>query len=266
VFVDGIPLGDPYRGNFDVSTLPVTDIVEIRVSASPASPIDGTGGPGGVVEVHTRDAVGGTMLVARTDVNSLPQALASASARMMLSDHLAVRVSAAGDIGSRDMQAVVPVNQRITLEEDRRAGSGALRFEYRNGTRRLALDVGGQTGTYIVPPSETDTGQVVVIDKNHEGRAGLVVEDEFENWRLQARAYAFASKKKSLFYPDASLITADATEDIVATSLGSRFLVNRAVGKSLQLIGSVHIDSDDGVVETETGVVDVPPSWPRRWG
>src|SRR5262249_31640637 len=39
VFVDGIPLGDPYRGNFDCSTIPVTDIVEVRVSASPASPI-----------------------------------------------------------------------------------------------------------------------------------------------------------------------------------------------------------------------------------
>ena len=47
VLVDGVLVTDPYYGTFDVSTIPITDIVQIRVSTTPQSPIDGPGGPGG---------------------------------------------------------------------------------------------------------------------------------------------------------------------------------------------------------------------------
>ncbi len=258
VFVDGIPLGDPYRGTFDISTIAVTDIVEVRVSASPASPIDGTGGPGGVIEVHTRDAIGGRLVSARTDVNSLPQALASASARTMLGDHFAVRLSANGDVGSRDYDAVLASDQRISLDEHRRAGGGALRLEYRKNARRLAADAGFQSATYVVPPSESETGnandlRVNVIDRSYDGRAGLVAEDEFGRWRVQARGYGFFTRRKTLFYPDPTLASPDARETVTASSLGGRLLVNRAVGETLELIGSAHLDSDDGTVRTQTG-------------
>src|SRR5512146_1796599 len=46
VLVDGVLVTDPYYGTFDVSTIPITDIVQIRVSTTPQSPIDGPGGPG----------------------------------------------------------------------------------------------------------------------------------------------------------------------------------------------------------------------------
>ena len=52
VLIDGVLVTDPYYGTFDVSTIPITDIVQIRVSTTPQSPIDGPGGPGGVIEVH----------------------------------------------------------------------------------------------------------------------------------------------------------------------------------------------------------------------
>ena len=32
VLVDGVSVTDPYYGTFDVSTIPITDIVQIRVS------------------------------------------------------------------------------------------------------------------------------------------------------------------------------------------------------------------------------------------
>src|SRR3954471_24240350 len=65
VLIDGVLVTDPYYGTFDVSTIPITDIVQIRVSTSPQSPIDGPGGPGGVIEVHTRDAIGSQLVIGR---------------------------------------------------------------------------------------------------------------------------------------------------------------------------------------------------------
>src|SRR4051812_35363205 len=72
VIVDGVLVSDPYYGTFDVSTIPVTDIVQIRVATTPTSPIDGPGGPGGVIEVHTRDAIGEQLVIARLTADSLP--------------------------------------------------------------------------------------------------------------------------------------------------------------------------------------------------
>ena len=67
ILIDGVLVTDPYYGTFDVSTIPITDIVQIRVSTTPQSPIDGPGGPGGVIEVLTRDAVGPQLVIARAD-------------------------------------------------------------------------------------------------------------------------------------------------------------------------------------------------------
>jgi outer membrane receptor protein involved in Fe transport len=58
ILIDGVAIDDPYFGNFDLSSLPTTDLAQVRVSTAPASPIDGPGGPGGVVELHTSDAIG----------------------------------------------------------------------------------------------------------------------------------------------------------------------------------------------------------------
>src|SRR5262252_4520294 len=66
IMIDGVPITDPYVGTFDVSTIPITDIVQIRVSTTPQSPIDGPNGSGGVIEVVTRDAVGEQLVIART--------------------------------------------------------------------------------------------------------------------------------------------------------------------------------------------------------
>ncbi|HMG54770.1 MAG TPA: Plug domain-containing protein, partial [Kofleriaceae bacterium] len=72
ILIDGVLVTDPYYGTFDVSTIPITDIVQIRVATTPQSPIDGPGGPGGVIEVHTRDAIGAQLVIARVIGDSLP--------------------------------------------------------------------------------------------------------------------------------------------------------------------------------------------------
>ena len=37
IFIDGVLVSDPYYGTFDVSSIPITDIVQIRVSTTPQS-------------------------------------------------------------------------------------------------------------------------------------------------------------------------------------------------------------------------------------
>src|SRR5262245_36675354 len=100
IFIDGVPVSDPYYGTFDVSSIPITDIVQIRVATTPQSPIDGPGGPGGVVEVHTRDAIGPQLVIARITADTMPSMGITATARVALAEHLALRVSASGLGGS----------------------------------------------------------------------------------------------------------------------------------------------------------------------
>src|SRR5204862_5864915 len=87
ILVDGVSVTDPYYGTFDVSTIPITDIVQTRVSTTPQSPIDGPGGPGGVVEVHTRDAVGPQLAIARVTGDSLPSIGVTGTGRVALGHH-----------------------------------------------------------------------------------------------------------------------------------------------------------------------------------
>src|SRR6478609_5974469 len=82
VLVDGVLVTDPYYGTFDVSTIPITDIVQIRMSTTPQSPIDGPGGPGGVVEVITRDAIGSQLVIARLTGDTLPSYGVTGTARV----------------------------------------------------------------------------------------------------------------------------------------------------------------------------------------
>ena len=41
VWIDGVLVSDPWYGTFDVTSIPITDIVQIRVATTPQSPIDG---------------------------------------------------------------------------------------------------------------------------------------------------------------------------------------------------------------------------------
>ena len=137
ILLDGISIGDPYYGNIDLSAIPITDIEQIRVSASPASPIDGPGGPGGVIEIFTSDAVGPGMVRARMIGSSLPSGEASATARASLTPNLAARISASATLGDQDYE-LLEGGEYIALSEDREQSVGAVRIEYRDDDRRFA--------------------------------------------------------------------------------------------------------------------------------
>src|SRR5262249_21663338 len=152
---------------FDVSTIPITDIVQIRLSTTPQSPIDGPGGPGGVVEVVTRDAIGNQLVIARAMSDSMPTVGVTGTARIALAHRLALRLSAAGTLGLHDLE--LPAN--ASIGEQRRSETGATRLEYRDHDQRLVVDGFLDHRHYISPPSDVNTSSILMIDREVSARA-----------------------------------------------------------------------------------------------
>ena len=240
ILIDGMSVADPYYGNFDLTSIPVTDIVQIRVSASPGSPIDGTGAPGGVIEVHTRDAVGPRRVEARLRGHSLPAADASATARTMLSKRLALRISASGILSARTFT----MGGVADVDEGRRAASGIARLEYRRGKRQIRTDVWVQNRRYLVPPGEDGSSDLLLIDGEQTVRVGVTADDRFSKWRVQLRADASTLTRDSIVYDDPAMTDAVRSENLSANRAGVAAVVNRPLGKDLHVITSAVLNSE----------------------
>lgn len=268
ILVDGIPVADPFYGTFDVSSIPVTDIVQVRVSTSPSSPIDGLGGPGGVVEVHTRDAIGKRRIDTRVLGSSSPEAQFSATARSQLGEHWAVRPSVSAALGTYDFAF-----SEGPIDENRHDITGATRIEYRRGTRRLVTDLSIQTRRYAVSPKELENADIRIVDGETGGRVGVVADDQFGVWRVQGNAFAQVLDREShdftpelcprvpadppipgcpteevdsnedrvrlaSAYENYQMDRVGRIEDLSATRIGAGFLTNRSLRERFQLIGS----------------------------
>lgn len=249
VLVDGVSVTDPYYGTFDVSTIPITDIVQIRVSSNPASPIDGPGGPGGVIEVLTRDAIGPQVVVARLNGDSLPSFGVTGTARAALAEHLALRISASGQFGSRDH----PLPGRATLDEGRHASTGASRLEYRKGDRRLVLDGFLDSRRYVPPPSDTDKSEIVLIDRETSARASAKLDDKIDKLQLQGQAWTHYLSRISRWFADTGLETQTQTENLKATRIGGMALATHPIGRRARWAASVNANREDARVVDHTG-------------
>ncbi len=248
ILIDGVAVSDPFYGNFDLASIPVTDIVQIRVSSAPASPIDGVGGPGGVVEVHTRDAIGPRIVLARVAGSTLPSAEAAATGRMALTPRIAMRASATGTLGFRDFSITPEGGEATSLREDRQQEVGALRLEYRRGKRRAVVDGWAAHATYIVPPGDDGTDDILVIDGESQLRGSLLADDQLETWRLQGRLYGHYLARDSRFYGDPSLESYLRREDLEAVRYGAAALANRPLGPRTHVIASAVLDNEEADV------------------
>lgn len=248
ILVDGIAVADPYYGTFDVSSIPVTDIEQIRVSTQPSSPIDGTGGAGGVIEVHTRDAVGGRLLIGRALSSTTPSLGASATGRVGLGRFLGLRASATTELGFRDL--AMPTG---AIDEAHRATTGALRGEYRRGTRRAVVDGSLDHRSYVVPPSEDQPGNILVVEGETSARVGAQLEDRWGAWQLESHGYAQTMSRRSRYYSDAALMTVSALEDLSAFRTGGAALATRPLGKTARAVASLGLDHESADVTTDHG-------------
>ena len=246
VLVDGVSVSDPYYGTFDVSTIPITDIVEIRVSTTAQSPLDGPGGPGGVIEVHTRDAIGPKLVVTRLASDTLPTFGASATGRVALDPHLAVRLSTSALWGLREYE----LPTAATLDERRRATTGSMRLEYRRGQRRIAGDAFVDDRRYVPPPNEQSTTATILrIDRETTARAQLAADEKRGSLQLNARAWTHAMSRRSRYFRDAALTDVASAEDLSALRVGGTALATRPIVRQARWIGAVTIDHERARVE-----------------
>ncbi|MBA2542209.1 MAG: TonB-dependent receptor, partial [Deltaproteobacteria bacterium] len=250
IFIDGVLVSDPYYGTFDVSSIPITDIVQIRVSTTPQSPIDGPGGPGGVIEVHTRDAIGSQVVVARLTGDSLPSFGMSGTARAALSKHTALRIAASGLMSARDLEA--PMTATV-FDEGKRAATGSTRFEYRKGSRRIAIDGFLDDRHYIAPPG--DTGAILLVDRETSMRAAIKADDKIGKVQLQAQSFVHSLDRRSRFFLDPGFSEQLNFEELSATRAGGMALATAPFAKDFRWAASASFNREDARVETRNGQV-----------
>lgn len=244
IFIDGVLVSDPYYGTFDVSSIPITDIVQIRVSTTPQSPIDGPGGPGGVVEVHTRDAIGQQLVIARATASTLPSAGVTATARVATSEHTALRVSASGLAGGQSFTLPPGQAREGSLDSQQNDAAGAARFEYRDGERRLAVDGFVDNRHYISPPDEEMPQAILVVDREANERADARFDDKIDKLQVQAEGFVDHLYRRSRYFIDPALTDETILEDLSALRTGGFALVTHPIGKDARWAASVEVEHD----------------------
>ncbi len=246
ILIDGVAVSDPYYGNFDVTSIPITDIVQIRVATTPQSPIDGPGGPGGVIEVLTRDAIGPQLVVARLTGDTLPSFGMTGTARVALAKHLALRVSSSNLVGAREL--ALPMKRSI--DDGRRDSSAAARLEYRDGERRIAVDGFVDDRNYILPPSEMEDAvlAIVLIDRETSMRVSAKLDDKIGKLQVQAQAWAHSLARRTRYYRDAEMTDNYRVEDIDATRIGGMALATQPFHRDFRWVASLSIGREDATV------------------
>jgi outer membrane receptor protein involved in Fe transport len=211
------------------------------MSTTPQSPIDGPGGPGGVIEVLTRDAVGPQLVIGRTTADTLPSFGIAASARVALSKTIGLRLSAAGLAGAREFDA-----KGGGLDENRHAATGAARLEYREDKRRIVLDGFLDDRHYISPPSETSS--ILMIDRETSER--LSAKADVERGKLQIQGQAFVSHlhRLSRNFMDVNLVVQQRVENLLALRTGAGALVTQPINKEARWTASASLARDSGRV------------------
>lgn len=255
ILIDGVAVSDPYYGTFDVSSIPVTDIVQIRVSTSPASPIDGPGGPGGVVEVHTRDAVGGRLIIGRVTSDTLPTLGASATGRAPITDHWAARLSLTSQLGLHEYDTATDGE---SIDDRRRNATGGFRLEYRRGGRRFAVDGFADTRRFLSPPSdELATALILLIDRQNSGRLSIAYDDELAHdptWQITTQTWFDMTNRVSRNFRDPELTDQASSEDLTAIRTGGMVLTTRPIDKRWRWVASAHVDHDRASVESQSAM------------
>lgn len=249
VLIDGVLVTDPYYGTFDVSTIPITDIVQIRVATTPQSPIDGPGGPGGVIEVLTRDGVGDQIVIARLTSDTLPTFGITGTARAKLAKRVGLRLSASGLGGARDLE----LPGEASVGEGRRAATGAGRLEYRKGDRRIALDGFLDDRHYVSPPSDVNRSSILMIDRETSVRGSVRADEKIGKLQLQGQYYGSYLFRRSRFFADPAFATQESSETISAVRSGGSALATKPITKDLRWAASSSIYHEKALVTKATG-------------
>jgi outer membrane receptor protein involved in Fe transport len=230
LLIDGIPIDEPYFGAFDLTAIPVTDIVEIRVQLSPASPLEGPGGDGGIIEVFTLRAVGGRRLHARLVGSTDPDFEGAATGRVPLKkdETLGLRAS----VGGRYAEPGHPVTDldgspRTFYNRQLQAYAGT-RLEHQGKQGRVALDAWYGHRSFSIPPSETEGAQVQHVNAEDAARLVLGGEANVRGLRIAAGAYGQFLSRDIDFFGDYTLTQKTAHQFLTTVRTGAALTLDRA--------------------------------------
>jgi outer membrane cobalamin receptor len=229
LLIDGIPIDEPYFGAFDLSAIPVTDIVEIRVQLSPASPLEGPGGDGGIIEVATLHAVGPRRVQARLVGATEPGAEVALGARVPLSrdQSWGLRGSAGASVAEPGFPVLSLAGQNETFYDRHQQGYGALRLEHQGETGRFALDGWYGHRTFNIPPSDSEGAAIQHVTGEDAGRVVLGGEITRKMWRIALGAYGEVLQRNTDFYGDYTLTQKTSFQDLLTARAGTALTLER---------------------------------------
>jgi len=228
VLIDGVPVDEPYFGAFDLSSIPVTDIVEVRVTLSPASPLEGPGGDGGTVEVLTLRARGGRRLSARARGATSPDALAAFTGRGDLGRGVALRGSGGGRWGAPVFDALSPGNVPGKFTDANWQAHGALRLEVQRPGLRFTTDGFYEHRDFYVPPTSETGADVQHVKNENAGRVVAGLDYQRRQLRIAAGAYFMVLQRDSDSFEDYTLSKFLLAEKLTAWRSGAALFVDRA--------------------------------------
>jgi outer membrane cobalamin receptor len=249
VLIDGVPMEDPYMQQFDPASIPVTDVVEIVITPSLQSPIDGPGGEGGVVEVTTLVGSGRALLNATARAGYPTDGLASVTARQPVDEQGGVRVSGTfrGTAGDYDVRqpngSITPFSAPSTL------GQAGLRFDQTVSSFHLTADFAAYDRCYWVTPSQA----ISMLDHvcSEEALRGIVRgELNAGAWRLTMSAFGMALGSSSDFYANPQSLQAPQSSQVLrAHRLGGKLDLEWLPLPSLRFIAGAVVLGDVAMFE-----------------
>ena len=249
VLVDGAPMDEPYFGAFDLASIPITDIVELRISLAPASPLEGPGGDGGIVEVITLRAIGNRRVDARLRVSSQPDGQGAVSARTPITHGLAVRGSAGGRYGAEDFTLTNPDGSQGSIGEPQHQAHGAVRLEHESRFTLTSVDGWISHRSFWSPPNETMAATITHIDSDLEAR--IVGGTQLVRGRLRLAAGVYSqwiSRRTEYFLNSLSLLSAYNVEQLDANRTGGALHMDLGLGHGWQLSARGSVDTEDATI------------------
>jgi len=204
LLLDGIPIDEPYNGAFELSSIPITDIVEIRVQLAPASPLEGPGGDGGIVEVFTLRATGDRRIDGRVVGGTQPYGEGAVTGRAPLvrSGALALRASAGAHFSDAGYPVAGANMTTATFFDRDHQEYAALRLEYATARARVTGDVWYGHRAYYIPPTDL-TGVLLQNITGQDAMRAVVGSEIFaRGFRLAVGGYGELLSQSTDFYTD----------------------------------------------------------------
>lgn len=270
LLIDGVPITEPYFGIYDVSSIPVTDIVEIRVQLAPASPLEGPGGDGGIIEVMTLRALGSRLVNARAVGASTPEGEVAVTGRTPIGDE--GRVGMRASAGARLADPTYPVTgmdgSHAQFGDFQTHYYGSLRVEYGGDGGRFTGDLFYGHRSFYIPPSDTTGDLLQHITREDSVRLVVGGELDRRGWRIALGAYGELLARTTDEFPDYTQQMLEVHQELLSGRFGGAVHVDRNLrvrGLVATFSARLSIDSDAASVHQVVYVPNLAPTPSGAW-